>query len=793
MKINRRSSKLLKPTYHTPTHPPTDALIPLSPFDTVTYQIHVGLLYAYRPPNPSNEVIEQGLRRLLAEYREFTGRLIFDDNGRQCILLNDKGIHLVEATSGSPLGSLMDKPSPCYLDLHPHITGIEKELFQVQLTRFACGSLVVGCTVHHAVVDALCFSHFLIAWGQTVRNGIPVLPLPLHDRSIFIPRNPPHFQFEHSKIEYTAHLRMTKHPELQHTILMERAHFSSEFLAKLKSKASDVNPCDKPYTTFECLTAHLWRKITHVRKLEEKLTTTVRIPVNGRFRMRNPTVPMRYLGNVVLWAWPRSTVKDLLSKPVGHAARLIHDAVARVDDDYFRSFIDFSSSKEKMEELVPSAYGGDVVLSPDLEVSSWLRIPFYDMDFGTNPPHLFVPSYSRVEGFLHIVPSFTVIGDVDTHVGVLHAYTPPNPSNEDIEQGLQWLPSEYRENSSRLLKPSYQTPIHPTTDVSMPSHFRQMLASSMPTDHPTHQTKSSRKGSNGYLRSTESSPTASISMTMATSASFSMTRVCTSSKLADSPLGSSVDKPSAYYLDLHPDITGIEELAQVQLTRFACGSMLVSITTHHAVSVGPAASHFLITWGRTVQDGLPVQPLPLHDCSIFIPRTVLSFSLNIARLSIRPSTKGQAPRGTAHYCDGKGTLPLCISRETQVQGLWKITRVRNLEGELTTKERIAVNGRFKMRKPTVPMSYLGNVVLWAWPRSKVKDLLSKTVGKQLGSYMMEWLKSFIDFSSSKEKMEGLVSSAYGGDVVLSPNLKVSSWLRIPFYDMDCGTNPLTSL
>ncbi|KAF3773806.1 hypothetical protein EJ110_NYTH54574 [Nymphaea thermarum] len=123
--------------------------------------------------------------------------------------------------------------------------------------------------------------------------------------------------------------------------------------------------------------------------------------------MRKPTVPMSYFGNVV---------KDLLSKPVGHAARLIHDAVARVDDDYFRSFINFSSSKEKMEGLVPSVCGGDVVLSPHLKVSSWLRIPFYDMDFGTNPPRLFVPSYQRVEGFLHIVPSFTGIGDVDAFV-----------------------------------------------------------------------------------------------------------------------------------------------------------------------------------------------------------------------------------------------------------------------------------------------------------------------------------------------------------------------------------------
>ncbi|XP_031481014.1 agmatine hydroxycinnamoyltransferase 1-like [Nymphaea colorata] len=418
MKINRNSSRLLKPSYQTPIQPPTDVLMPLSPFDTVTFQIHVGILFAYRPPNPSNEVIEQGLRRVLAEYREFAGRLIFNDNGHQCILLNDEGMRFIEANSDSPLGSSIDNPSPYYLDMQPDTTGIE-ELAQVQITRFTCGSMVVGFTAHHAVADGLAVSQFFVAWGQTVPDGLPVQSLPLHDRSIFIPRNPPFFQFEHSEIEYTACLGKAKHPELQHTIVMERAHIPSAFLEKLKSKVSGDNPCDKPYTTFECLTAHLWRNITRVRNLEGELTTKVRISVNGRFRMRKPTVPMSYLGNVVLWAWPRSTVKDLLSKPVGHAARLIHDAVARVDDDYFKSFVDFSSSKEKMEGLVPSAYEEVVVLSPDLEVSSWLRIPFYDMDFGTNPPHLFVPLYSRVEGFLHILPSFTSIGDVDVFISLL--------------------------------------------------------------------------------------------------------------------------------------------------------------------------------------------------------------------------------------------------------------------------------------------------------------------------------------------------------------------------------------
>ncbi|KAF3781526.1 hypothetical protein EJ110_NYTH36755 [Nymphaea thermarum] len=165
---------------------------------------------------------------------------------------------------------------------------------------------------------------------------------------------------------------------------MERTHFSSDFLAKLKSKASSDDPCNKPYTTFECLTAYLWRKITSARNLEGEVTTKVRIPVNGRFRLRNPAVPMRYFGNVVVWAWPRSKVKDLWTKRVGHAAWLIHDAISRVDDDYFKSSIDFS---EKMEGLLSTCESkGEAVL--------------------------------RFFGLLRIVPSLSATGDVGVFVNL---------------------------------------------------------------------------------------------------------------------------------------------------------------------------------------------------------------------------------------------------------------------------------------------------------------------------------------------------------------------------------------
>ncbi|CAN6482663.1 unnamed protein product [Victoria cruziana] len=417
MKIKIESSTLLKPCYDAPTHrPATDVLIPLSSFDTVTIDTHVGLLYGYRSPCPPNRVIEQGLRKALVEYREWAGRFIYDADGRRCILLNDEGLRYVEASSEQPLGSMLDEPSPHHLCLHPP-TDVPDVLAQVQLTRFACGSLVVAFTFHHMVADGLATSGFIVAWGRATR-GLSMEPLPLHDRSIFVPRDPPRFYSRHHGVEYVGRRTSTKRsdPSEDDAIVVHKARFPLDFVAKLKSEASVDNPYAKPFTTFECLMAHLWRKITRARGLSGKETTKVRIAVNGRSRMRNPSVPTLYFGNVVLWAMPELTVEDLLAKPVGHAAAVIHDAVARVDDDYFRSFIDFSSSKERMEGLVPSADVAEVVLCPDLQAGCWLWFPFYDLDFGAGRPYLFLPAYQPVEGHLFIVPPLPGVEDIDVYV-----------------------------------------------------------------------------------------------------------------------------------------------------------------------------------------------------------------------------------------------------------------------------------------------------------------------------------------------------------------------------------------
>ncbi|KAL0436973.1 UNVERIFIED_CONTAM: Putrescine hydroxycinnamoyltransferase, partial [Sesamum radiatum] len=201
-------------------------------------------------------------------------------------------------------------------------------------------------------------------------SRLDVSPLPFRDRTIFSPRNPPKFEFEHREVEYITKNLEKVFPLIDNSvkdIVVHKIHYSKEFLSKLKAMASSMNRTNKPFSTFESLVAYLWRAITKASGLNGLETTQVRIPVDGRYRL-NPRVPNEYFGNLVLWAFARAKVDDLLREPLSYATKLLHEAIMKVME----------------EDLVPSAIPDtkESILWPNLEVASWLRSPCYNLDFG---------------------------------------------------------------------------------------------------------------------------------------------------------------------------------------------------------------------------------------------------------------------------------------------------------------------------------------------------------------------------------------------------------------------------
>uniref|UniRef100_A0A0E0B5Z3 Uncharacterized protein n=1 Tax=Oryza glumipatula TaxID=40148 RepID=A0A0E0B5Z3_9ORYZ len=439
MEVKVLSSRLVRPSYPASAAAPEEEFVPSSMFDKVTYDMQMAIIYAFRPPGPSVADIEKGLAAVLGVYRLFAGQVVRGGGGElRGVVLNDHGARLVEACVDGSLADIAPaKPSPVVLRLHPSLEGEIEEVVQVQLTRFACGSLAVGFTANHAVADGHATSDFLVAWGRAAR-GLAVAATaaapPHHHPGMFRPRDPPLVEFEHRGVEYYRpppppaagvdgdvggdHKQQHGHggEEASHGIVIHKAHFTKDFIARLRAAASEGR--GRPFSRFETILAHVWRTMTRARGLGNPLqSSTIRISVDGRQRL---SAPAGYFGNLVLWAFPRATVGDLLGRPLKHAAQVIHDAVARADAAYFRSFVDFASSGAvEGEGLAPTAVLKDV-LCPDLEVDSWLTFPFYELDFGGGCPTYFMPSYFPTEGMLFLVPSYLGDGSVDAFVPVFN-------------------------------------------------------------------------------------------------------------------------------------------------------------------------------------------------------------------------------------------------------------------------------------------------------------------------------------------------------------------------------------
>ncbi|KAI3952479.1 hypothetical protein MKW92_035549 [Papaver armeniacum] len=430
--------------YPSPSSDPSisyDTKIPLTIFDKAAFDLNVSVLYVFQPPMPSNEAMKEGLLKALVHFPHLAGRFATDEQGRPCIHLNNAGVRVIETYIPATLAEQLPfNPNTDIEELFPPIQGIE-EIMQIQLNRYACGGLVIGQTCHHHVADGQSMSSFFFAWAKLVRaagfasekldQDDHHVILPYHDRaSVVVPRNPLNVEFDHRSIEFRK--SCNENVKSSSSIKNLVVNFSVDFMEKLKMKVNEeISNCSgislPPHrmytTTFESLLAHVWKKVTQARGLEPDEFTQVRVAVNGRARMK-PTVPMEYFGNLVLWAYPRLQVKELLQKNHAYVARAIHEAVARVDNSYFKSFVDFGevTKEDGGEKLVAMASDVGNLLCPNLEVDSWLSFQFHQMDFGGGSPCAVLPAELPVEGLVIFVPSCIQGGGLDVIMALQHEH-----------------------------------------------------------------------------------------------------------------------------------------------------------------------------------------------------------------------------------------------------------------------------------------------------------------------------------------------------------------------------------
>lgn len=337
----------------------------------------------WRGNEEASEVIKKALSDVLVHYYPLAGRLTISSEGKLIVDCTGEGAVFIEAEANCSIEEIGDitKPDPVTLGKLVYDIPGAKNILEIpplvaQVTKFKCGGFVLGLCMNHCMFDGLGAMEFVNSWGETAR-GLPLKVSPFIDRSIFKARNPPKIESAHDEFAEIEDISETS--KLYEEEMLYRSFcFDADKLDQLKKKAMADGVLQK-CTTFESLSAFVWRARTEALRMQPDQKTKLLFAVDGRSRFE-PPIPKGYFGNAIVLTNSLCTAGELIENPLSHAVELVQKAVNMVDDSYMRSAIDYF----EITRARPS-------LAATLLITTWSRLSFHTTDFGWGEPVLSGP------------------------------------------------------------------------------------------------------------------------------------------------------------------------------------------------------------------------------------------------------------------------------------------------------------------------------------------------------------------------------------------------------------------
>ncbi|KAF4361154.1 hypothetical protein F8388_007575 [Cannabis sativa] len=378
--------KLEEPTLVAPADETEKGLYFLSNLDQ-NIAVIVRTIYCFKSDLKGNEeavkVIKNALSKVLVHYYPLAGRLTISSEGKLIVICNGEGAVFVEAEANCSIEEIGDitKPDPVTLgklvyDIPGANNILEIPPLVAQVTKFKCGGFVLGLCMNHCMFDGIGAMEFVNSWGETAR-GLPLNVSPFLDRSILKARNPPKIEYSHDEFAEIQDISETS-KLYEEEMLYKSFCFNPEKLEQLKKKAIADGVLEK-CTTFEALSAFVWRARTESLKMQPDQNTKLLFAVDGRSRFE-PPIPKGYFGNAIVLTNSLCRAGDLLENPLSFAVGQVQKAVNMVNDSYMRSAIDYF----EITRARPS-------LAATLLITTWSRLPFHTTDFGWGEPLLSGP------------------------------------------------------------------------------------------------------------------------------------------------------------------------------------------------------------------------------------------------------------------------------------------------------------------------------------------------------------------------------------------------------------------
>ncbi|CAN6569001.1 unnamed protein product [Malus baccata var. baccata] len=389
----------------TPSAPTPPCILNLSAVDSQLFlRFTIEYLLVYTPCPELNQAstasrVKAALAQALVPYYPLAGRVRPKPDGFNLeVVCRAQGAVFIEAVSDNVAVSNFER-APRYVTEWRKLLSLQvADVFKgapplvVQLTWLKDGAAALGVGFNHCICDGIGSAEFLNLFAGLAagKRGFTseFKPKPVWDRHLLDPQpvnralNPCH----HRIIKAASHPEFSKVPDVSGFV----TRFANERLAptsitfhkkhlielkKLAVSTSRPSTSLSAYTSFEVLSAHVWRSWARALNLPPNQTLKILFSVNVRDRVR-PSLPGGYYGNAFVLGCAQCSARELEEKGLWHAAELVKRAKERVEEEHVRRVVELVSREGR---ACPDSVGV-------LIVSQWSRLGLERVDFGMGKP-----------------------------------------------------------------------------------------------------------------------------------------------------------------------------------------------------------------------------------------------------------------------------------------------------------------------------------------------------------------------------------------------------------------------
>lgn len=388
--VNISTVKPIRKTDHVPTIDP-------SVLDSGPMDVLVPVFFAYRLADKSEAAYSQLLNRLkeslqkvLVAFFGFAGRWIANTNtngssSERQLLCNDEGVPFIEASVDQCLDSVVHasaafQPVPelqGFELLELDSTQLKQEMLPnglpclfVQVTRFACGGVVIAITFNHMLTDGKGFFNFLSAWADLSRTDATAITVD-HNRGWTENSSFKDYLSKHA-VKASGQTKLGEWA-------FKAFEVSASTIESLKRGVEDINKCAPRFvSTGDCILAHVWKSLSRQpSSMVAGKELLVTMNVEGRRRFYDPPKP-DLCGNItVTMVAPEIPTHEVREMPVVSIASKIREKLHTTKRE---EWLGFERLKATFDAFQSSKFAV-------IRTTSWFAFPLYDIDFGFGRPY----------------------------------------------------------------------------------------------------------------------------------------------------------------------------------------------------------------------------------------------------------------------------------------------------------------------------------------------------------------------------------------------------------------------